>query len=317
MTIDQHIAASIDLGSNTFRLLVASFSAGNLRVLDKKLVTVRLGHGLKKNQVLHDQAMKKGLEVMRIFRETLDQYQPQNIRICGTEALRQAKNSHHFLQKAEDILQNNIDIISGEEEAHLSLSGALAGYRESLSGPFLLVDVGGGSTELIFAEQATGQTRVESIDQGVISLTENYFATPQPDIAALDGLLTDAIGNALEKLKITGMHPAVNIIGCGGTATSMGALDLNLTSYNDSLVHGHILQLMNIEKLWSKLIVLPADKRNALPCLGEGRGEILPAGIRIYQVLMKLMEHDRIKVSDTGLLEGILLSSIPDTPSPY
>lgn len=316
MTIDQHIAASIDLGSNTFRLLVASFSAGNLRVLDKKLVTVRLGHGLKKNQVLHDQAMKKGLEVMRIFRETLDQYQPQNIRICGTEALRQAKNSHHFLQKAEDILQNNIDIISGEEEAHLSLSGALAGYREPLSGPFLLVDVGGGSTELIFAEQATGQTRVESIDQGVISLTENYFATPQPDIAALDGLLTDAIGNALEKLKITEMHPAVNIIGCGGTATSMGALDLNLTSYNDSLVHGHILQQMNIEKLWSKLIVLPADKRNALPCLGEGRGEILPAGIRIYQVLMKLMEHDRIKVSDTGLLEGILLSSIPDTPSP-
>jgi exopolyphosphatase/guanosine-5'-triphosphate,3'-diphosphate pyrophosphatase len=109
----------------------------------------------------------------------------------------------------------------------------------------------------------------------------------------------------------------VNIIGCGGTATSMGALDLNLTSYNDSLVHGHILQQMNIEKLWSKLIVLPADKRNALPCLDEGRGEILPAGIRIYQVLMKLVEHDRIKVSDTGLLEGILLSSIPDTPSPY
>jgi exopolyphosphatase/guanosine-5'-triphosphate,3'-diphosphate pyrophosphatase len=312
MTIDQHIAASIDLGSNTFRLLVASFSAGNLRVLDKKLVTVRLGHGLKKNQVLHDQAMKKGLEVMRIFRETLDQYQPQNIRICGTEALRQAKNSHHFLQKAADILQNNIDIISGVEEAHF-----LAGYREPLSGPFLLVDVGGGSTELIFAEQATGQTRVECINQGVISLTENYFTTPQPDIAALDGLLTDAIGIALEKLNITGMHPAVNIIGCGGTATSMGALDLNLTSYNDSLVHGHILQLMNIEKLWSKLIVLPADKRNALPCLGEGRGEILPAGIRIYQVLMKLVEHDRIKISDTGLLEGILLSSIPDTPSPY
>ncbi len=157
MTIDQHIAASIDLGSNTFRLLVASFSAGNLRVLEKKLVTVRLGHGLKKNHVLHDQAMKKGLEVMRIFRETLDQYQPQNIRICGTEALRQAKNSHHFLQKAEDILQNNIDIISGEEEAHLSLSGALSGYKKSLSETFLLVDVGGGSTELLFADQAKGK----------------------------------------------------------------------------------------------------------------------------------------------------------------
>lgn len=312
MTIDQHIAASIDLGSNTFRLLVASFSAGNLRVLDKKLVTVRLGHGLKKNQVLHDQAMKKGLEVMRIFRETLDQYQPQNIRICGTEALRQAKNSHHFLQKAEDILQNNIDIISGEEEAHLSLSGALAGYREPLSGPFLLVDVGGGSTELLFAEQASGQTRVEGMGLGVIGLTEEFLSTPQPEIAALDGLLTDAIGSALEKLKIIEKHPPVNIIGCGGTATSIAALDLNLTSYNDSLVHGHMLQRNNIEEVWNKLIGLPADKRNALPCLGEGRGGILPAGIRIYQVLLKLMQQDRMRVSDTGLLEGILLSSIAD-----
>ena len=256
--------------------------------------------------------MQKGCEVLRIFAKTWINTSRKTLRICGTEALRQARNSHLFLQKAEEILDTNIDIISGEEEARLSLAGALAGYRGPLSGPFLLVDVGGGSTELIFAEQATGQTRVESIDQGVISLTENYFATPQPDIAALDGLLTDSIGNALEKLKITEMHPAVNIIGCGGTATSMGALDLNLTSYNDSLVHGHMLQRNNIEEVWNKLIGLPADKRNALPCLGDGRGEILPAGIRIYQVLLKLMQQDRMRVSDTGLLEGILLSSIAD-----
>ena len=102
-------------------------------------------------------------------------------------------------------------------------------------------------------------------------------------------------------------------MGCGGTATSMAALDLNLTSYSD-VVHGHILQRNNMDELWSKLVVLPADRRNELPCLGQGRGEILPAGVRIYQVLLKLMQQDRIRVSDTGLLEGILLSTISNTP---
>jgi exopolyphosphatase/guanosine-5'-triphosphate,3'-diphosphate pyrophosphatase len=100
------------------------------------------------------------------------------------------------------------------------------------------------------------------------------------------------------------------VIGCGGTATSMAALDLNLTSYNESLVHGHVLQSASIKKLWDKLIALPNHKRNALPCLGEGRGEIMPAGIRIYHVLLQLLEQEEMMVSDTGLLEGILLSSL-------
>ena len=155
MTIDQHIAAGIDLGSNTFRLLVAICSAGNLSVLDKKLFTVRLGRGLAENKILHELAMEKGLEVLRIFRKSLDHYQPQSIRVCGTEALRQAENSYLFIRNAEKILQSKIDIVSGAEEAHLNLAGALSGYREPLSGTFLLVDVGGGSTELLFADQTT------------------------------------------------------------------------------------------------------------------------------------------------------------------
>ena len=315
MTIDQHIAAGIDLGSNTFRLLVAICSAGNLSVLDKKLVTVRLGRGLAENKILHERAMEKGFEVLRIFRKSLDHYQPQSIRVCGTEALRQAENSYLFLQNAEEILQSKIDIVSGVEEAHLNLAGALSGYREPLSGTFLLVDVGGGSTELLFTDQATGQTGVESMGLGVIGLTEKFLTAPQPDIAAMDAILADTIGSALEKLKFPGKLSAVNIIGCGGTATSLAALDLNLTSYNESLVHAHILLRNTMEELWSRLIVLPADRRNELPCLGEGRGEILPAGLRIYQMLLKLVQQDRMRVSDTGLLEGILLSSISDISS--
>ena len=311
MTITQHIAASIDLGSNTFRLLVAIYSAGNLKVLEKKLVTVRLGQGLEK-KLLPQHIMEKGFEVLRDFGKTLDHYHPDSIRICGTEALRLAGNSLIFLQKAEKILGHDIDIITGKEEAHLSLTGALASYIKPISGSFLLVDVGGGSTELILADSITGKTKIESMGLGVIGLTKKFIEQPQPDIAALDVMLVKTISKGLDTLQFTRKGKEITIMGCGGTATSMAALDLGLTSYDESLVHGYILQRDRVEELWSKLIELTPDKRNEIPCLGEGRGEILPAGIRIYLVIMQLMQKDRMSVSDTGLLEGILLSTLPD-----
>ncbi|MFC1843818.1 hypothetical protein ACFLZ5_03430 [Thermodesulfobacteriota bacterium] len=314
MTIDKHIAASIDLGSNTFRLLVAICSAGNLKVLEKKLVTVRLGQDLEEN-LLPEHAMEKGFEVLRNFSESLDLYQPCSVRICGTEALRLADNSQIFLQKAEKILRHKIEIITGEEEALLSLAGTLSGYKRRLSGTFILVDVGGGSTEFILADETTGKTRVESMGLGVIGLTKKFIAQPQPDIAIMDAMLAETISNGLNALQFSPKNPSVNIMGCGGTATSMAALDLNLTSYDESLVQGYILHRNRMEKLWSKLIALPPDKRNELPCLGQGRGEILPAGIRIYLVILQLMQQDRMKVSDTGLLEGILLSALQDNNS--
>jgi len=310
MTIHQHIAAGIDLGSNTFRLLVADCSTKTLLALAKKLETVRLGRGLKENGLLQNEAMQKGFAVLQTFREILDRYQPHFIRICGTEALRQAQNNQLFLQKAEEILQQSIHILDGEEEARLSLAGALSGKRKLLSPPFLLVDVGGGSTELVFTEPFTENIRTISLPLGAVWLTERFFTKPQHNFASLDSLLTETLNSSLEKLKLLEKTRQITIIGCGGTATSLAALQLGLPSYNESLVHGHILQSTAIEELWAKLTALPAEKRNELPCLGEGRGEILPAGIRILQILLKLLHQDRMQISDTGLLEGILLSSI-------
>jgi exopolyphosphatase/guanosine-5'-triphosphate,3'-diphosphate pyrophosphatase len=310
MTIHQQIAAGIDLGSNTFRLLLADLSEGGLKVIAKKMATVRLGRGLANNGLLHENSMRKGFEVLSTFQETIVHYQPKKLRICGTEALRQAKNSQLFLRRAEELLQQPIDIISGKEEARLSLAGAMAGYKKPFSSPLLLVDVGGGSTELIFAESPAGKTRVQSVPLGVVRLTEKFLALSQPDLVSLDNQLEKLLHIACEKLGLLQKEQPLLIMGCGGTATSMAALDLNLTAYNASLVHGYELHNTSIEKLWNQLITLPADKRNARPCLGEGRGEILPAGIRIYHLLLKLLQQDRMRVSDTGLLEGILLSSL-------
>jgi exopolyphosphatase/guanosine-5'-triphosphate,3'-diphosphate pyrophosphatase len=312
MTIHQQVAAGIDLGSNTFRLLVAECTGESMRMLVKKMATVRLGRGLQKSRMLHEESMQKGFEVLLAFRDILDQYKPESLRVCGTEALRQARNSHLFLHKAAGILGAKIEIVNGAEEARLSLAGGTAGFHIPLLPPLLLIDVGGGSTELLFTEDILGR-RIEAVstDLGVVSLTEKFLASLPPAIDQLDGMLSETIRCVLGKLNRIKEHAAVNIIGCGGTATSMAALDLNLAAYNESLVQGHVLQNTSIEKLWNRLITLPPDKRNTLPCLGEGRGEILPAGVRIYHLLLKLLQQDRMMVSDSGLLEGILLSSLP------
>ena len=311
MTIHQHVAAGIDLGSNTFRLLVAECTGESMRVLVKKMASVRLGRGLQESRLLHEESMQKGFEVLLTFREILDEHKPENLRVCGTEALRQARNSSLFLGRAAEILGTEIHIINGAEEARLSLAGVSAGFRKPLLTPLLLVDVGGGSTELLFSKDTLG-THIEAVstELGVVSLTEKFLPLLPPALEQLDGMLAETIRCALEKVCLIKKDAALNIIGCGGTATSMAALDLNLAAYNESLVQGHVLQNTAIEKLWNRLIMLPPDKRNALPCLGEGRGEILPAGIRIYHQLLKLLQQDRMIVSDSGLLEGILRSSL-------
>jgi exopolyphosphatase/guanosine-5'-triphosphate,3'-diphosphate pyrophosphatase len=311
MTIHEITAAGIDLGSNTFRLLVANCSAGSLQILAKKMATVRLGRGLEDYGQLHEESIQKGLAVLGSFKETLADYRLQSLRICGTEALRHANNSRHFLHKAEELLQQPIDIISGEEEARLSLAGVLAGFTEPITNPLLLVDVGGGSTELVFAPSPAEKTSVASVGLGVIGLTEKFLDPSQLDLSHLDSLLAEKLNAAFKQLGLINKGGQILIVGCGGTATSMAALDLNLSVYKAPLVHGYVLQNIAVERLWNKLVALPAATRNALPCLGEGRGEILPAGIRIYHVILQLLQENRIRISDTGLLEGILLSSLP------
>ena len=123
-------------------------------------------------------------------------------------------------------------------------------------------------------------------------------------------MLTEILETSLAELQLLEKNRPVQVLGCGGTATSMASLQQGLLSYDESLVHGYVLQNSAIEKIWARLIVLPAEKRNEFPCLGEGRGEILPAGIRIFHHLLKLLQLDRMQVSDTGLLEGIMLSSV-------
>jgi exopolyphosphatase/guanosine-5'-triphosphate,3'-diphosphate pyrophosphatase len=309
MTIPPQIGAGVDLGSHTFRLLIAEWRGGKFTVLAKKMATVGLGRGLEKDGLLQEESMQRGLAALQRFRETLEHCRPPNLRVCGTEALRRAKNSRTFLEKAGALLGQPVEIISGVEEARLSLAGVLAAWPEPLAGPLLLADVGGASTELILANSAAEVVRAASVDLGAVTLAGRFPADGSPDAAGLDGVITEALAGAVRQLAPLPPVP-LSVIGSGGSATSMAALALNLPVYDERLVHGFTLEVPVIAQLWKTLAELTAAERNALPCLGEGRGEILPAGIRVYLALLRLLQQERMRVSDTGLLEGIMRSSL-------
>jgi len=311
MANNPSVVAGIDLGSNTFRLLIARLDEGGLEPLTKKLAPVRLGRCLATHRILQQDSLARAYEVLASFRDVLDCQPIDCLRICGTEALRSARNSHQFVQQAETIIGHPIDIITSQEEARLTLAGALTTLNRPWPESLLLVDVGGASTELIFSQAPFTKASIRSLLLGAVSLTEQFLPGQRIEAKQVEKLsiyLAEALQPTLDNLGIAGIT-LPTVMGCGGTVTSLAALDLGLVEYETDRVQGHILFASNIDNIWKQLKNLTAEERNLIPGLEEGRGEILPAGIRIYQALLDLLQYKQIKVSDSGLLEGIALSS--------
>ena len=305
--------AAVDLGSNTFRLLVAKISDQGITSLVKRLVTVRLGKGLSASNVLDPATEERALRVLADFLAIMGRHRLGFCRACGTAALRQVADRSQFLQKAAAALGGvAIEVISGEEEASLTFLGASAALHDAVKFPILLADVGGGSTELVWKKDSGSLPITASLPLGAVTLTEQFLRSPIPTEDEL-GRLRRHIGNILAPAvaKIGGQATA--LIGSGGTATSLAALDLKLERYDEKLIQGYRLSSSRINELFERLVLLTPEERNFLPGLEEGRGDIIVAGAAIYQEILAITKSGQeMIISDAGLLEGILLSGFRD-----
>lgn len=296
------IAAGIDIGSNTFRLLIADTENGTIRPLARELVSVRLGKGLSTGNLIEPAAMERGLAALALFRSLIDRFAPQTIRACGTEALRKAANRASFLTQAETVLGAPIEIISGLEEARLNRAGIRSAIH--CQEPMLVVDAGGGSTELAVAGTLNREEIIFSLPLGAVSLSEKYPESSPTFLPDMTAAIEETLRPALEKIP-----PGLLLVGSGGTATSLAALDLKMTIYDSARVQGHCLPDSRLTRLCEYLASLAVEKRCLLPLLGANRGDIILAGARIYQVLLARTRSPHLMISDSGLIEGIVLSS--------
>ena len=301
-----NIACGIDIGTNSFRLLVAEVEDGRLRPLVQDLVTVRLGEGLTTTGTLSPSALLRAEAALARFAALMAPYPVRSVRACATHAVRKAANREEFLQRGKALLGVRVEVLSGEEEACLAMRGTLSALpAQQRRYPFLLADVGGGSSEIILQATAESEPQMSSLPLGAVGLTEEFAG----DLPAMRQKIRAILAPALRAILGGEQRGHVSLLmASGGTATALAALALGLARYDAQLVQNYQLSQGALPRLVAGLTALLPEERNGLPGLEDGRGEIILAGALILQELQQELAHP-VLVSDAGLLEGILLSA--------
>ena len=305
--------ATIDLGSNTVRLLVVeAFADGSWRPLLHDQRVTRLGEGLASNGALSLAAMARTAGVVQEYVGRAAAADASEVRIVATSAMREATNGREFAAALERATGTSVHIVSGEEEARLTVRGIQAALGPPAD-RLLAFDIGGGSTEFILAEH--GQvTNAVSLKLGVVPLAERHpFPGPvEPDRYAR--LVDEIRAQLVRELPPAIAGAAVSeLIGTAGTATTLAALDLSLQRYDAARVQGHRMSRAAIARVAQRLAAIDVAARAALPCLEPGRADLIVPGVAIVVAALEVIGAGTLIVSDWGLREGIVTEALRTT----
>lgn len=296
--------AAIDIGTNSILLTIAEWHDGGPKVLVDRATVTRLGERVDETRTLAPAAVERSLDCLRRYAQELTAYQVTRLDVVGTSALRDATVSEGFLRQAESLLGFRPRIIDGPEEARLTCLGALSGI--SLEGTFVVVDVGGGSTELIVGSRNGAEltlARHTSLDMGCVRLTERHFRRDPPSQAELDA----AIGAASSAFRTLPFDVSTGtLVGVAGTITTLSAMHLGLDPYDPKRVHGTRLDIEVIEEQRRTLSRLDQKQRTLVRGLHPGRADVIVAGAIIVEQLLRVSGRDSLLVSDRGVRYGLL-----------
>jgi exopolyphosphatase/guanosine-5'-triphosphate,3'-diphosphate pyrophosphatase len=302
--------AAIDLGSNTVRLLVADVRAGGAwNVLDQDQKVTRLGEGLAASGRLGLEPMSRTVQAVAAYVSRAQAWAVDDVCIVATSAVREAVNGPEVTDEIARITGRHVRVVSGEDEARLTLRGVLHGLGP-VAGSSLMFDIGGGSTEYILARDGALLGAV-SLRLGVVPLAEAYPFPGQVEwsrYARLEQEVADRLARELPAL-ILGARPEC-LVGTAGTVTTLAALDLELAAYDPARVQGHRLTRGRVRQLLDKLGSLTVGERARLPCLEPGRADLIVPGVAIVRATMDRVGLDTVVVSDAGLREGILADAL-------
>lgn len=288
--------AAIDLGSNSFHLVVARRFDGHLQIVDRLKQRVRLAEGMDAYKCLSEEAMQRGLDCLQIFAERLSGFQPDAVRIAGTYTLRTAHNAREFIDRASALLHHPINIISGQEEARLIYQGV--SHTQHIEGRCLVIDIGGGSTELIIGEQFE-PVALTSRKMGCVTFTKQFFA---------NGKLNDKNFNAAILEALHQLDPVINqyrslgwqaCLGSSGTIKTVRELLM-------ALEENGALTMQHLERLKARMIEQKRIENLKMPGLTEDRKAVIAPGVAILLALFQGLGIERMEYSDGALREGLL-----------
>jgi exopolyphosphatase/guanosine-5'-triphosphate,3'-diphosphate pyrophosphatase len=299
--------ASIDIGTNTILMLIADVERnGILSVVRDEHSIARLGKGVDEHGFIQKETFQRVQRILLKFKSIADSNEVQHLAACGTSALRDAANRQEFLDFIREHLSIDIKILSGREEAESTYVGAVSEYLEgSPSGEFAVLDIGGGSTELV-AGTGSNVSSAVSIDIGSVRLTERILKNNPPDNIALE----NAVKLVQHHLRhISPLPSATVLVGVAGTLTTLAALDLQLKTFDKTLINRYVLTRETIERIFQELRHLTLDEIRSYPQIHHSRADILLAGILILREILHKVNVSQITVSDRGLRYGIVLQT--------
>ena len=303
---------AIDCGTNSVRLLVTDVEGSVKSDVHREMRVVRLGQGVDRTGELAAEAVERTRMALVAYAATCAELGVEQVRMVATSATRDARNRADFRAMVLDVLGVEPEVISGDEEAALSFDGATRGL-DPAHGPFLVVDIGGGSTEFVLGSTAVETAR--SVDVGCVRLTERHLVGDPPDAAQVAAAEADVDAALALVREVVPVEKARTAVGLAGSVTTVAALALELAAYDAERIHLSRIPAADVAGVTSRLLAMTRESRAALPVMHPGRVDVIGAGALVLATVVDRLGLDEVLVSESDILDGIAWS-VPSTGQP-
>ncbi|SDE27753.1 Ppx/GppA phosphatase family protein [Glycomyces harbinensis] len=301
--------AGIDCGTNSIRLLIADVDAeGRLHDVVRRMEVVRLGEGVDQTGRLSEAALERTRAALADYTAQIREHGAEAIRMVATSASRDAQNAGDFKAMVESVLGQAPEVITGDEEARLSFTGAVATLPPH-EGQRLLIDIGGGSTEFVRGTGADVAAAI-SVDVGCVRMTERHLHSDPPSPGEIDAAVADITAVADKALAVADAdREATELVAVAGTATTIAAISLDLDAYDPDAIDGTRLTYAEVARVAADLAAADHAARLAIPVMHPGRADVIVGGALVLRTVMERSGIDAVLISEHDILDGIALSA--------
>ncbi|QOC94936.1 Ppx/GppA phosphatase family protein [Micromonospora craniellae] len=306
--------AAIDCGTNSIRLLVADLpdpSAGPSAPLvdaSRRMEIVRLGQGVDATGRLAPEAIERTRVALADYAAEIEKLGAERVRMCATSATRDAENAADFRTMVQQTLGVAPEVVSGDEEARLSFTGAVRGLPSDARSPYLVVDIGGGSTEFVVGSRDSGVDAAISMDIGCVRMTERHLHGDPPGVDEIDAAQADIAVAVDRALAVVPGREAATLVGLAGSVTTVVAIAEGLTGYDPTRIHHARVSYDRVAEVTAELLAADREQRLAIPVMHPGRADVIGAGALVLRVIMERAGMDSVVASEHDILDGIAWS---------
>lgn len=305
--------AAVDCGTNSIRLLVADVDVETRLLVDvvRRMEIVRLGQGVDRTGRLDGAALARTFDAVDRYAATIAALGAEHVRFAATSATRDAANRDDFVWGVRERLRVEPEVLSGSEEAALSFTGALSALAPGAHPqPYLVVDIGGGSTEFVLGDPEHGATASHSVDIGCVRLTERHFREDPPSPAEVSAARDDIDAAIVEAQRRVPLRQAQTLIGLAGSVTTVSALALGLEVYDAARIHGSVIRAASVHRVCEELLYMSRERRASLPVMHPGRVDVIMAGALIWSTVVAHTGVAEVVASEHDILDGLALSLV-------